>query len=136
MYKMAQPQSTATKRSAGSRVGKYMITCLLGLAVSACNETVSAATPDCRIDQQASGSTITLIGAVITDVSLSGRYRLEVTTHSTGGTSRVVQQGMFEAQPDHPEPLGRVMTRVGAGGRVSAELSVTAADGTICLASL
>lgn len=113
---MAYPHDRPARRPAHGLARLALVACLLALTQGMGTGGLSADTPECRIDRQSSGANITVIGAIQTNAPLSGRYRLEVTTNSAGGTSRVVQQGEFQAHPDRPEPLGRVMTRIGAGG--------------------
>lgn len=85
----------------------------------------SASQPvQCEIQATATGGMIALQGIVHSDVATSGAYTFKVASAGGSGNTNIQQGGGFQAGPDAPAMLGKVM--LGNTGNVyDAKLKIT-----------
>ena len=76
----------------------------------------------CEIRVSRRGGMTTLEGVVMASGSITGSYRLSVTSSGRGGGSDIDQSGDFSARPGEPASLGVVS--LGGGGAHTADLTV------------
>lgn len=77
----------------------------------------------CEIRVGKRGGTTTLEGFVVAPSSISGSYRISVTSLGGGGGSDIDQSGQFSAGPGGPVSLG-VVSLGGSSGGYRADLTV------------
>lgn len=85
----------------------------------------------CDIDARRSGGMVRLVAFASSDVPASGEYELVFTKHDAGGSSDIMQGGEFDVSRGHQE-LGVIETSLERGGRFSARLTISDADGVVC----
>lgn len=92
----------------------------------------------CEIRTQPSDVGVEMTGVVWSDNKATGSFDFIVNKEGPGGSSHVVQRGLFAVEPHQPEIVGTIRVNTSSGDRYLARLTITGADGseTICSAIL
>lgn len=96
-----------------------------GVVIGAGQASAASDPVRCEIATSSDHSTLAIEGVVHSDTALSGSYRFNVVSSGPSGSSNISQGGMFQATPNAPVSLGRVM--LGSAGAVyDVNLAITA----------
>lgn len=77
----------------------------------------------CEILTRNVSENLELTGVVWATVPTTGRYSFVVTKHGSGGSSNVVQSGLFQVTPTDKRVVGTIMVNALRGDRYHARLS-------------
>lgn len=91
---------------------------------------------ECEIKSQASTSGMVFTGVIWATRKTVGDYKFMVSKHGPGGTSNVVQRGLFAVGANKSSVVGTVAVNAGAGDQVLARLTITSNGHEICTAEL
>jgi hypothetical protein len=89
-------------------------------------------TIQCEIKSRPVNNGSELTGVIWADQTTQGDYHFAVSSQGAGGTSNVVQSGLFALRPNEPKVIGAVVVNSGSGSSFSARLSVRSDEGILC----
>ena len=92
----------------------------------------------CQIFSRPSDVGVEMTGVVWSENKATGSFDFIVNKEGPGGSSHVVQRGLFAVEPQQPEIVGTIGVNTSSGDRYIARLTITGVDGseTICSAIL
>lgn len=88
----------------------------------------------CEIRSRPVSGGVELTGVIYASRELRGDYRFAVESRGAGGSSNIVQSGLFSLRPDEPRVVGAIMVNSGSGSSFVARLSVRSDEGETCVA--
>lgn len=117
-------------RGAGAAAAMFLVS-LLALS----GEKVHAmSTMHCEIRSRPVSGGVELTGVITASRELRGDYRFSVESHGAGGSSNIVQSGLFTLRPNEMRLVGAVMVNSGSGSSFVARLYVRSDEGETCVA--
>ncbi|OIQ77747.1 hypothetical protein GALL_405580 [mine drainage metagenome] len=108
-------------------------TFVIALLIFSGEKVHAMSTIQCEIKSRPVNNGSELTGVIWADQTTQGDYHFAVSSQGAGGTSNVVQSGLFALQPNEPKVIGAVVVNAGSGSSFSARLSVRSDEGVQCI---
>ncbi len=86
----------------------------------------------CEIRSRPVGNGLELTGVIWANEEVRGDYSFTIRSQGAGGSSNVVQSGIFAIHPNQAKIVGAVVVNSGDGSSYSASLSVRSDGEEVC----